>query len=164
MLNLFIDTNIFLNFFHYSDDDLEELRKLSKLLENKEIMLYLTEQVKHEFYRNKEVKINDALQTLAKAKIGGAFPQFCKEYDEYHQLKSLVADYDKRKKELINRMKEDISGEKLKADSIIGEIFESGNLIDSNQYYGQAVERQNLGDPPGKKGSYGGHDKLDIAS
>ena len=41
-MNLFIDTNIFLSFYHLSSDDLEELRKLAALLEQKKATLYLT--------------------------------------------------------------------------------------------------------------------------
>ena len=104
MIHLFIDTNIFLNFFHYSNDDLEELRKLVSLLENGEIKLYLPEQVKHEFYRNREVKISDALKKFSEAKINDSFPQFCKEYEGYKQLKKTIAEYNEGKKKLLERM------------------------------------------------------------
>jgi hypothetical protein len=35
MINLFIDTNIFLSFFHLTNEDLEELKKLVALIEKK---------------------------------------------------------------------------------------------------------------------------------
>ena len=38
---LFIDTNVFLSFLHYSSDDLEELKKLEVLLRNGRIRLLL---------------------------------------------------------------------------------------------------------------------------
>lgn len=44
-MNLFIDTNVFLSFYHLSDDDLEEIRKLSVLLERGNIRLWLPQQV-----------------------------------------------------------------------------------------------------------------------
>ena len=35
-MNLFIDTNVFLSFFHLSNDDLEEIHKLAVLIEKGE--------------------------------------------------------------------------------------------------------------------------------
>jgi hypothetical protein len=43
MVNLFIDTNIFLSFFHLTSEDLEELKKLIVLIDNGEIRLFLPE-------------------------------------------------------------------------------------------------------------------------
>jgi len=53
---LFIDTNVFLSFLHYSSDDLEELNKLAVVIRNKKLMLLLPEQVVIEFWRNVSVK------------------------------------------------------------------------------------------------------------
>jgi predicted nucleic acid-binding protein len=53
-VHLFIDTNIFLSFYAYASDDVEELRKLTKLISTDQLKLYLTEQVRDEFYRNRE--------------------------------------------------------------------------------------------------------------
>ena len=48
-IHLFIDTNVYLKFYHYSNDDLEELNKLLVLLDNEKLELYLPEQVINEF-------------------------------------------------------------------------------------------------------------------
>ena len=64
-MNIFIDTNIFLSFVdHLSNDDLEELNKLSLLLQQGKTKLYLPEQVVQEFRRNRDNKIADALKQL----------------------------------------------------------------------------------------------------
>ena len=52
--------------YHFSNDDLEELRKLRVLLEREEVILYLPQQVVEEFWRNREGKIFDALDLLHK--------------------------------------------------------------------------------------------------
>lgn len=44
-MNLFIDSNVFLSFYHLTSEDLTELNKLVDLLEEKEIRMYLPEQV-----------------------------------------------------------------------------------------------------------------------
>ena len=41
-LHLFIDTNIFLSFYAYTNDDVEELRKLISLIKTNQLKLYLT--------------------------------------------------------------------------------------------------------------------------
>ena len=60
MINLFIDTNIWLAMFHLSKDDLEALNQLKELI-GKEIKIYIPRQVKYEYLRNRDSKIKDAL-------------------------------------------------------------------------------------------------------
>ena len=83
-MNIFIDTNIYLTFYHYSIDDLEELKKLLAALRDPSLTLYLPEQTILEFKRNRESKIADAIKTLSEQKIPDSFPQMCK---DYHQTK-----------------------------------------------------------------------------
>ena len=82
-MKIFIDTNVYLKFYHYSNDELEELRKLIVLIEQEEITLYVPRQVYNEFTRNREVKIADALKTFKEDKLNNSFPIFLKEYPEY---------------------------------------------------------------------------------
>ena len=102
-MNIFIDTNIFLSFYHFSNDDLEELNKLSLLLQQGKTKLYLPEQVVQEFRRNRDNKIADALKQLREQKLDLRFPQFCKEYDEYENLRQLQRSYSKLHAELIKK-------------------------------------------------------------
>src|SRR3982751_4379769 len=88
-MNLFIDTNVFLSFFHLSSDDLEELRKLAALLRAQQAKLWLPEQVNDEFFRNRDTKIADALKRLREAKLNLSYPKMCKDYPEYDILRTL---------------------------------------------------------------------------
>ena len=63
-MNLFIDSNIFLSFYHLTSDDLEELKKLGVLLRQGEVRLFLPSQVVEEIRRNRENKIADAVKRL----------------------------------------------------------------------------------------------------
>ena len=54
---LFIDTNIFLSFYEFTKDDLEELKKLSRMLAEDELTLLLPSQVVDEFWRNRDERI-----------------------------------------------------------------------------------------------------------
>src|SRR4051794_30121836 len=69
--HVFIDTNIFLSFFAYTNDDIEELKKLVGLIKNKNVVLYLTDQTCREFARNRETKVLQALADFGKFSLPG---------------------------------------------------------------------------------------------
>lgn len=155
-MNLFIDTNVFLSFFHLSNDDLEEIHKLAVLLEKKSIRLLLTKQVKDEFNRNRESKIADAIKRLKEQKIKLQFPQFCKDYEEYPELTEIQKQLEKKISTLIEKVTVDVSGRTLKADQKISELFDKATLIPTTaELVAKARLRMDIGNPPGKNGSLG---------
>lgn len=156
MKNLFIDTNVFLSFFHLSNDDLEEIHKLTVLIEKKKIKLWLTEQVSDEFFRNRENKVADAIKKLKDHKIKGAFPQFCKDYKEYEELRGLQQSYEKAHSKLLKNITEDALNSNFNADKKIEELFEKSEYIKTTKdTLLKANKRLKIGNPPGKNGSLG---------
>ncbi len=155
-MNLFIDTNILLNFYHFSTDDLEELNKLLVLIRNDEIVLFMPEQVINEFYRNRENKINDSLKEFRKEKIERPFPQMTKHYPEYKTLREAIKTFDENRQALLEKLLGDINTNSLKADVLINELFGNAERININyNIYNKAKYRHDLGNPPGKKDSCG---------
>lgn len=155
-MNIFLDTNIFLSFYHFTNDDLEELKKLSVLLGQGKVKLYLPEQVIQEFTRNRENKIADALKQLREQKLDLRFPQFIKEYDEFENLRQLQRSYSKIHAELIQKAINDIQAQDLKADRVIQDLFKNGIEIPVNDSIKElARTRMAVGNPPGKNGSLG---------
>jgi hypothetical protein len=155
-IHFFIDTNIYLKFYHYSNDDLEELNKLLVLLDNNKVELYLPEQVINEFERNRDNKLADALKTFNLNKISNQFPQFCKEYKEYGILKKIMKDYEHEKQILLKNVMFAIDTSSLKADKIINLLFKRANVIAiSSELVEKSKLRFDLGNPPGKNKSYG---------
>jgi predicted nucleic acid-binding protein len=153
---LFIDTNIFLSFYHYTNDDLEELKKLILLIESGDISLLLPNQVVDEFYRNRDSKINDALKRLKSQRLNLQFPQVCKDYSEYEELRELQKEYENLHSELLKKIDDDIYKETLKADKTVKELFGSSKKIEINSnLIKTAKNRMAVGNPPGKKGSIG---------
>jgi len=156
IMNIFIDTNIYLTFYHYSIDDLEELKKLLAALRDPSLTLYLPEQTILEFKRNRESKIADAIKTLSEQKIPDSFPQMCKDYPEYKTLKDSIAAFQDAKAKIMKKLQKDVNEKTLKADQIISELFKSATKIpQSPSIIKSAKDRFDLGNPPGKKGSYG---------
>lgn len=155
-IHLFIDTNVYLKFYHYSSDDLEELNKLQVLLDNNKLELYLPEQVINEFQRNRDTKLADALKNFNTSKLDMQFPQFCKEHDEYEKLKKIIRDFNHEKQTLLKNVMLAIENENLKADQIINLLFSKAIIIDiDDELLDKAKQRFDLGNPPGKNKSYG---------
>jgi predicted nucleic acid-binding protein len=155
-MNLFIDTNVFLSFYHLTSDDLEELRKLTVLIEKGKITLFLPEQIVDEFRRNREIKIADAIKRLKDQKLNLQFPQLCKDYEEYPKLRELQKEYEKHHADLLKRIAEDVDNNSLKADEIIDGLCEKALSIETtDELVSKARLRMDIGNPPGKNGSLG---------
>lgn len=155
-MNLFIDTNIYLTFYHLSNDDLEELNKVFILQKSSNITLWVTEQVEHEFKRNREVKIADALKRFREEKLNNQIPQMVKEYPEFDDLKKAIKSFDTAKNTVLDKLKRDINSKSLKADQLISAIFsQSKRATTSAAILSSAKLRFDCGNPPGKNESYG---------
>ncbi len=114
-MNLFIDTNVFLTFYHFTQDDLEELQKLSVSIEGSKIILYTTEQVKFEFLKNREARINDSLKKIKNQSLPNQFPQICKDYEEeYKEMWKNIKKYEEQRSEMLIKLQEDIEKKTLK--------------------------------------------------
>ena len=155
-MNLFIDTNVFLSFYHFTKDDLEELKKLSILLEQGELTLFVPRQVLDEFSRNRQIKIADALKQLKDQRLNLAFPQICKDFEEYNRLRGLQKEYQKHHSALIRQITEQVWQEKLKADETVKDLIKKAKVVENeDKAVVNARLRIDVGNPPGKKGSLG---------
>ena len=155
-MNLFIDTNVFLSFFHFTSDDLEELRKLAVLLQEKRLVLWLPSQVIDEFVRNRDSKIKESLKRLRDQRLNLQFPQICKDYPEYQVLRSLQKEYETQHAGLLSQIEQHVARQELKADEIVRELFDLATPIEcDDQIVDWARRRSELGNPPGKPGSIG---------
>lgn len=153
-MRLFIDTNIFLQFYSFTKDDLEQLRKLLKLIKNKDVILFLTDQVLFEFDRNRERKIKDSLDKLRQTKFDIALPRFARETDEYLSFRDQAKALDIERNSLIKNLEERSLNETLNADEIIKELFNSCKVQETDaEILERAKRRIDVGNPPGKKGS-----------
>jgi predicted nucleic acid-binding protein len=154
-MNLFIDTNIYLDFFHFSKDDLIKLEELVLLATRGDIKLILPEQVVHEFTRNRENKISASMERFTK-KVDLTAPQICKGYVEFNDCKTLQKDLNRKLNELQKKLDIDIKSRSLKADTLIKNLFErSVRIPNSNTLLDKSRIRVEIGNPPGKKGGLG---------
>lgn len=157
MINLYIDTNAYLTFFHLSSDDLEEVRKLEILAGvTGEIRLHLPEQTYDEFLRNRDNKIADALKKFKEEKLNNIFPQIAKEHAEYAKMREIIRDFEQMKSKLLEKLNQDIFERKLAADKTFQSLFAHSHFYQTTEVLlNTARMRFDLGKPPGKNKSYG---------
>ena len=155
-MHVFIDTNILLTFFHFTDEDLDSLHSVFATHEHGSATVHLTSQIKDEFRRNREGKIKDALKRFEQAKFKTQFPSFMKSYDEYNLIKKLEVELLKHKNSILQKVGEDIVEHKLVADKLLIDIFEKSEFKNtSNEIFESAQRRMLIGNPPGKNQSIG---------
>lgn len=155
-MHLFLDTNTYLGFFRLSDDNLEQLKKLSERVGSGETTLYVTEQVRDEFVRNRETVIDEALDTVRKASVPNQFAHLFEAIDGYDDVRATLRDADRRLQKLIADAIKAVEEGSLHADELISSLFDRGKAVERTDAILKAAElRVLLGNPPGKPGSYG---------
>lgn len=155
-MRIFIDTNIFLSFYHFTNEDLEELKKLILLIVRNKVILFLPEQMIDETWRNRAAKIKEQFDPLKKESFSLVFPAYCRGYSEYELIKKARKECEKHHAEMIKKIEKDITEHKLEADIIIKELFEKAFVIKrTTDIISKARERMDIGNPPGKNNSLG---------
>lgn len=152
MKNLFIDSNIWLSLYHFTNDDLSQFEKLEKMLDD-DIKLWIPVQVRDEVIRNREAKLQDAFKSFVFPDM--KYPAFCKLYSEYNtiskQYKALKKEFESWKKQI----DKDVRDESLPADRTINLFFKAVSLLECNSFIESAYSRYKVGNPPGKDNKYG---------
>ncbi|OAO00581.1 hypothetical protein A8B75_18175 [Sphingomonadales bacterium EhC05] len=156
MLHLFIDSNIYLKFYAYSDDTLAELEKLQALVNENHITLHITGQVIDEIERNRESKIVEALSRFQKSVSAPEIPRFAMHFDEASELVKRSKEAADAKSKLSEKIQAEISESSLRADELIEQLISVANQIDfDDEIIGLAQIRRLVGNPPGKNDSLG---------
>lgn len=155
-MNVFIDTNVLLDLYHLSGPDLDELRKVIKLAENKKLNVLLPAQVEDEFWRNRERVISEALDLFAKTKASATLPNLIRANPKSSELRQAVERVNDLVKELRQVADSEIANHKLKADDVIESLFMQcpPQAVDIS-VIDKAKARKELGNPPGKANSLG---------
>ncbi|MCV2881768.1 PIN domain-containing protein [Actibacterium sp. XHP0104] len=155
-VQLFLDANIYLSFYLSGKDDIEEMAKAVKLIEDEEITLYANDQLRHEIRRNREAKIAQGFNTLKSGNFGREFPIYCNDYPEFNKLKEALKEVGRVHSALVEKVSLDISNESLLADKLINQLLELAVTLEiTEETIKDARFRHERGDPPGKSNSLG---------
>lgn len=155
-MNVFIDTNVLLDFFRMSSGDLEELQKLVRLASTGNVNLLVSDVVQDEFMRNRENVIAESLQQFKKSKFELHRPNIVRLHAESVELEQMQS----RIRELTNTITERVTAEAVsgetKADKVVGELFAATQIHNvESSIVRTAMDRTALRKPPGKKDSLG---------
>ena len=155
-MNLFLDSNIWLALYDSSRKDLEELSKLVGLVEKGRVVLLLPDQVVNEVRRNCDKKIANDIQELRNEILVEEVPPIFFGLQEYQSYAKTRRNYEQARERLIARLVDDFEHGRLPADALIDRLFAAGRRIAvTDEILVRARYRYDLGNPPGKEGSYG---------
>lgn len=152
MKNLFIDTNIWLSLYDFTNDDLSKFKKLKSHL-GETIKLAIPKQIKYEIIRNRENKLKNSMKKFSLDLP--QFPVFTKEYEQYESFKRQMDELRSNFEDWKKNIEKDIAEENLPADKTILEFFEDANYIDCEEVIDLGYKRYKIGNPPGKDNKYG---------
>lgn len=156
MLHVFIDSNIYLRFFAYADDTLEELEKFQALAETEKVRIYLTQQVQDEVSRNREAEIARAVARFQKSALPPEIPRFALHTTEAKALLKESKKAAEAKAALSQKITEEIQKGDLRADLLIDELAEHSVVLEVQQeHIDSAYLRRDVGNPPGKPETLG---------
>lgn len=156
MQRLFLDANVFLDFYRFGDDDISEVDKLRVLVSEGDVDLVTNSHLLDEIGRNREGVISKSLSELRQSKLQVRAPNYCKKDATYTDLSDQLKRSNKLLQKLIAELEEKIQNKDLAADKLIGRLLESSSRKEvTSDFIDKAERRVALRNPPGKIGSLG---------
>ncbi|OJA99929.1 PIN domain-containing protein [Burkholderia ubonensis] len=155
-MHLFIDTNIYLSFYHHSKDDLESLEDLIMEIVDNHIVLHLPQQVSEEIERNRDVKLNTAVNEFKKTPLNVAIPRHMQSMATAETYATAIADAKQARDRLIAEATAKARLLELDVDTWLSFLYSvaTGHEHD-DEIFARGKLRAERGNPPGKNGSFG---------
>ncbi len=152
-LHLFVDANVYLSFYDFTNEDLEELRKMIVLIKEGKVILYLPTHVIEEVKRNRLKRISQALKRVKEERKNYNLPHFFRTYSDFKEFVEYQKKLSKIFDKLLGKILQDIKNENLLADEIIKELFKRAKKIDYKDkayktIFEKALLREKMGNPP----------------
>ena len=156
MVYVFIDTNVYLKFYKFSKETISKLNELKDEVEKGNIILIINEQLKSEFYANRENSIKETYKNIKEfvsfKKIGNC-PYT---HDSLNKIKNSMDVILKEQEKTLKSFLDDAEAYKLEADKIIEFLFMNGKELNLDK---KILEKSKIRVlrrmPPGKEGSHG---------
>lgn len=156
MLQVFIDTNVYLTFYSLASEDLEELRKLHTAVQNGALRLVVPEQVHDELERNRETRFAESLKHVRDLRPAGGLPAMARDLPEAAPALEAQRTFVQRVGDLESRLTELFDRRELDADKVLAELLDAAGLISTTDDVLEAARRRvEVGSPPGKRSAVG---------
>ena len=166
MKHLFIDTNRYLSLYGFPKEELDKIGKIVELIEKKEIELYLPQQVEEEFKRKREehlveilCRTNRIIKNIEEIKLPN-IPESENYLEKIKKSHKNIEDIQKTINSIVDGIKDEfekkIRNNNFQVDKFINKLFSISKKIPYDEKtINCAITRFKLGNPPGKKRSYG---------
>jgi hypothetical protein len=156
VLQVFIDTNVYLTFYSLASEDLEELRKLHAAVENGALRLFVPDQVRDEIERNRETRFLESLEHVRVMRPKGGLPQMARDLPDSRTFQATLKEFGEQLNELEGQLVQLFDSRELGADKVLEELLDTAESVPADDKIREAArERVEVGSPPGKKGSLG---------
>lgn len=156
-MHIFIDANILVSFFEIKPGSLSDLEKLISVVKLGKASLWLPEQTKREFWRNRDKNIKKSVQEFEQGQSLGNAPLLVRENPQFDDLVKKAKEVDEIKRTIAKAIKGEIDGQATYADNIIRKLFEISKPIntDDDEIFNAAWRRAQCHLPPGKNDDIG---------
>ncbi|MBM2769760.1 PIN domain-containing protein [Burkholderia anthina] len=155
-MHLFIDTNIYLSFYHHSKDDLGSLEDLMIEIVDDHIVLHLPQQVSDEIERNRDVKLNTAVNEFKKIPLNVAIPRHMQSMATAETYATAIADAKQARDHLIAQATAKARLLELDVDIWLSHLYSVAKSHEHDDaLFARGKLRAERGNPPGKNGSLG---------
>lgn len=155
-MHLFIDTNAYLSFYHHTKDDIAALEKLLSEITRGNIALHVPRQVRDEWTRNRDGKLYTAAKEFQTSPLKSEIPRHMQGLAKAESYAAAIAEAKKARDILIAEAKVKARTYQLDVDVFIRTLFQTGAAYDHDpDVFAVAKLRAEMGNPPGKVGSYG---------
>jgi rRNA-processing protein FCF1 len=124
-INVFIDTNIYLSLYDFSDNGLSELEKVLEYIIKKKLKIYITQQIINEFWRNRESRIKEGLAEFKKFSAKNSFSNLEKNHEKFAELKKSLKGFIDIHNDILKDVENKAQNLELPVDILIKKLFES---------------------------------------
>jgi len=124
VLQVFIDTNVYLTFYSLASEDLEELRKLHAAVENGALRLFVPDQVRDEIERNRETRFLESLEHVRVMHPKGGLPQMARDIPQAKPFLAKQKEFVKSLSELEASLIKLFDERALGADQVLEELLD----------------------------------------
>lgn len=162
MHHIFIDTNIFLDFYREShqENTPQKLNEILQKIQNSpnNYKIYLTDNLKDEFYRNRAKVLKDQYDQLnSKLKLTGlGIPTVIRTLELHAPFQESLNNLERAKQAMLNDFLERSKNKGFEQDRFMEEFFNISEIYKFKQEEkDKARDRYDFGYPPGKNKTYG---------
>ncbi|MEZ7211427.1 DUF4935 domain-containing protein [Pantoea ananatis] len=154
-MNVFIDTNLFLDFYRMGKDKLDELEKVFALHQYGKLKLWIPELLKNEFWRNRSKVVADNIKDIG-SDYKPSLPHIFRQHENITEFNKALIEINKVRNTIYQDIQSQFKNETLAADVVIKKIFSVAAIIEIDEETIQkGTRRYDFGNPPGKNKSYG---------